>query len=98
MAQKSKKPTAKPKPTRMDYDTLGWIKAGKNRRKFITLMKDRELTPTEIAKAANWTPSSTSKTLREFKEKEIISQMNPKVRKGKIFTLTRKGNDLLRSM
>ena len=82
-------------PGRVDYHDLGWIRAGKNRKRLLKLLKKDALTPTEAAKAARWSLNEASRGMKAMEARGIVEQANPGRRMGKIYKLTKKGRRLV---
>jgi len=54
------------------------------------------MSPSEIAKATNLPPSHISRALKEFMLMGIVDCLNPKTKTGKLYRLTKKGEDICR--
>ena len=52
------------------------------------------ITPSEISKKTNLSPSHISRTLREFNEKGLVVWKTPKNKLGKIYGLTPLGEEI----
>ena len=51
--------------------------------------------PTQIAKDSNIMPNHISKVLSELKAHELVECINPEVRKGRLYRLTEKGEEII---
>ena len=51
--------------------------------------------PSKIAAEAGIRPNHISKVLRELKETGVAECINPEVRKGRLYRLTDKGNQVI---
>lgn len=74
---------------------LGYIKASSYRKKIIKTLQDKKLTPIELARETNIPLSHISNTLAELVEKDLVVCLTPKLKKGRLYELTKKGNGLL---
>ena len=54
--------------------------------------------PSEIANDTEIFQNHISNTLRQLKEHELIECINPEVRKGRLYRLTDKGNELVKNI
>ncbi|MBI5224683.1 ArsR family transcriptional regulator [Candidatus Micrarchaeota archaeon] len=78
----------------MKAGLLGFILRSKQRRKILEILKE-PATPTEIAFLSKLAVSHVSRTLKEFEKKGLSKCQNPKRRIGKIYSITRKGRQIL---
>ena len=56
------------------------------------------LIPTQIAKNSEITPNHISKVLAELKAHELVECINPEVRKGRLYRLTDKGDEIVKNL
>lgn len=54
--------------------------------------------PSEIANDTEIFQNHISNTLRQLKEHELIECINPEVKKGRLYRLTDKGNELVKNI
>ena len=54
--------------------------------------------PTQIAKDSNIMPNHISKVLSELKSHELVECINPEARKGRLYRLTDKGDELVKNL
>lgn len=54
--------------------------------------------PSEIANDTEIFQNHISNTLKQLKEHELIECINPEVRKGRLYRLTDKGDDLIKNL
>lgn len=54
--------------------------------------------PSEIANDAEIYQNHISNILRQLKEHELVECINPEVRKGRLYRLTDKGDDLVKNL
>lgn len=72
-------------------DLLGFVSASKYREKVIAALLKAEKTVTQISEESGMYKSHVSKMVKELEEKGVAECLNPDRRKGKLFTLTEKG-------
>ncbi len=77
---------------------LGYIKASNYRKKIIKSLQDKKLTPIELAKETDIPLSHVSNTLAELLEKDLVVCLTPKLRKGRLYDLTREGRNVLKNI
>ena len=75
----------------MDKDTIDFVKRSQYRQRVLTSLEGNVLIPTEIAKRSNIKTNHVSKVLSELKSKDLIEIINPEMRKGRLYRLTKKG-------
>lgn len=61
-------------------------------------LEDDVKIPSEIANDTEIFQNHISNTLRQLKEHELIECINPDVRKGRLYRLTDKGDDLIKNL
>ena len=54
--------------------------------------------PSEIAKDAEIFQNHISNTLRQLKEHELVECINPEVRRGRLYRLTDKGEEVTKNL
>lgn len=54
--------------------------------------------PSQIAKDAGIVQNHISNSLRQLKEHELVECINPEVRKGRLYRLTDKGDEIVRGL
>lgn len=74
----------------MDKDTIDFVKRSQYRQRVLTSLEGNVLIPTEIAKRSNIKTNHVSKVLSELKSKDLIEIINPEMRKGRLYRLTKK--------
>ena len=77
----------------MDWDLISFIKRSKQRVQILNGFHS-SVTPSELAKRTNLSPSHISRTLKELTEKGLIKCETPKAHIGKIYNLTQKGEEI----
>ncbi len=77
---------------------LSYVKISKYRKKVINALDGKILIPTQIAKDSEIRPNHISKVLAELKAHELVECINPEVRKGRLYRLTDKGEELVKNI
>ena len=77
---------------------LGFVLASEYRKKVMITLKDKPLTPTTISDKTDLYPSHVSLTLAELTKKNVVVCLTPKLRKGRLYDLTKEGRDVLKHM
>ena len=54
--------------------------------------------PSQIAKDTGIVQNHISNTLRQLKEHDLVECINPEVRKGRLYRLTDKGEEIIENM
>ncbi|MBI2559047.1 transcriptional regulator [Candidatus Woesearchaeota archaeon] len=81
----------------MDWKKLSFVKYAPLRLDILKTL-DTEKTPKELKDILKKSDSNIARALRELEEKELIKCLTPKSRKGKIFTLTKEGKEIIKKM
>ena len=61
-------------------------------------LKDKAMTPADISKKTSIYPSHISNALKELSEKTLVVCRTPKLRKGRLYDLTKEGRKLLKEI
>ena len=78
---------------------MSYVKISTYRTKVMKSLDDGEvLIPTQIARNSDIRPNHISKVLAELKAHELVECINPEVRKGRLYRLTPKGNELVKNI
>ena len=78
---------------------ISYIKISKYRTKVMKSLDDGEvLIPTQIARNSDIRPNHISKVLAELKAHELVECINPEVRKGRLYRLTDKGDEIVKNL
>ncbi|MBE6500743.1 MAG: transcriptional regulator [Methanobrevibacter millerae] len=78
---------------------ISYIKISKYRTKVMKSLDEGEvLIPTQIARNSDIRPNHISKVLAELKAHELVECINPEVRKGRLYRLTDKGDELVKNI
>ena len=81
----------------MDYNKLSFVLAGEL-RKLIVKELETPKSPLQLTKALKKSDSSISRTLKDLEEQDIIKNLFPNKRKGRIYQLTIKGKEILKNL
>ena len=82
----------------INWELVGKIKASSYRLKVLNALKEREKIPTELSKELNIKISHISRALSELEGLELVECLNPELRKGKIYSVTKKGREVVRNV
>ena len=82
----------------MSWHKIGFVKASKYRRKILYNLKNKPKTPKEISKETDLYLSHVSKTLKELLTINLVNCLNPNLRKGKLYTLSDEGREILQKI
>jgi len=81
----------------MDWDKYGFVLAGELRQKVIKLL-DEPKTPTQLKNLIKTQDSAIARCLRDLKKEKIIKCLNPHVKKGRLFVLTKYGKEIIKKI
>ena len=77
---------------------ISYVNISKYRTKVIKSLDGEVLIPSQIAKNSGIRTNHISKVLSELKAHELVECINPEVRKGRLYRLTEKGDDLVKNL
>ena len=77
---------------------ISYVQISSYRTKVMKSLDGDVKIPTQIAKDSNIMPNHISKVLSELKAHELVECINPEVRKGRLYRLTDKGNELVKNI
>lgn len=78
----------------MDWKKYGYIISSDYRKKVVISLLAGPKTPKQIAVEVKLYLSHVSKTLNELQEYNIAVCLNPELKRGRIYELTKEGKDL----
>ena len=78
----------------MDWNKYGYIFSSGYRKKVVCALLNGPKTPKQIATEVNLYLSHVSKTLNELQEHDIALCLNPTLKRGRIYELTKEGREL----
>lgn len=79
----------------MDVDKLSWLKASEYRQNVLKSLKNNPRTPKDISEDTDYYLSHVSKTLSDLVDKELVVCITPEKRKGKLFKISNKGEEMI---
>lgn len=82
----------------MDEKLLKYVNNSSYRVKVLKALGSDVKIPMEIASDSGILPNHISNVLRQLKEKEIVECINPEVRKGRLYRLSKNGLDVLKEL
>ena len=77
---------------------MSYVKISQYRTKVMKSLDGEVKIPTVIAKDSDIRPNHISKVLAELKSHELVECINPEVRKGRLYRLTDKGDELVKNL
>ena len=77
---------------------MSYVKISQYRTKVMKSLDGEVKIPTVIAKDSEIRPNHISKVLAELKAHELVECINPEVRKGRLYRLTDKGDEIVRNL
>lgn len=77
---------------------MSYVKISQYRTKVMKSLDGEIKIPTAIAKDSEIRPNHISKVLAELKAHELVECINPDVRKGRLYRLTDKGDEIVKNL
>ena len=77
---------------------MSYVEISKYRTKVMKALEDDVKIPSQIAKDSEIRQNHISKVLSELKAHELVECINPEVRKGRLYRLTDKGEELVKNI
>lgn len=77
---------------------MSYVNISKYRTKVMKSLDGEVLIPSQIAKDSGIRTNHISKVLSELKAHELVECINPEVRKGRLYRLTDKGDDVVKNL
>ncbi len=74
---------------------ISYVNISKYRAKVMKSLDGEVLIPSQIAKNSGIRTNHISKVLGELRAHELVECINPEVRKGRLYRLTEKGEDIV---
>jgi predicted transcriptional regulator len=78
----------------MSWDEVSYVIASKTRKAILSRL-DTPRTPTFLAKDLDLNLANISRAITELENKDIVVCLTPKQKVGKIYSLTKKGKDIV---
>lgn len=77
---------------------ISYVNISKYRAKVMKSLDGEVLIPSQIARNSGIRTNHISKVLAELKAHELVECINPEVRKGRLYRLTDKGDDVVKNL
>ena len=77
---------------------ISYVEISSYRKKVMKSLDGEILIPTQIARNSEIRPNHISKVLAELKAHELVECINPEVRKGRLYRLTSKGDEIVKNI
>ena len=77
---------------------ISYVQISTYRTKVMKSLDDEVKIPSQIAKDSEIRQNHISKVLAELKAHELVECINPEVRKGRLYRLTDKGEELVKNI
>ena len=77
---------------------MSYVKISKYREKVMKTLEGEVKIPTTIAKDSGIRTNHISKVLSELKAHELVECINPEARKGRLYRLTDKGEEITKNI
>ena len=77
---------------------ISYVEISKYRKKVMKSLEGDVKIPTAIANDSGIRTNHISKVLAEFKAHELVECINPEVRKGRLYRLTDKGEEIIKEI
>ena len=77
---------------------MSYVKISQYRTRVMKSLEDEVKIPSKIAEDADIRQNHISKVLAELKAHEMVECINPEARKGRLYRLTPKGDNLVKNI
>lgn len=77
---------------------ISYVQVSQYRTKVMKALDGEVKIPTNIARDSGIRTNHISKVLGELKKHELVECINPEVRKGRLYRLTDKGNEIVKNI
>ena len=77
---------------------ISYVEISSYRKKVMKSLDGEVLIPTKIERNSKIRPNHISKVLSELKAHELVECINPEVRKGRLYRLTDKGDEIVKNL
>lgn len=84
--------------TKTKWHLIGTIKSSNYREKVLRELTENTQTPKWLAKKTNIKFSHISTVLTELQKLKLIKCLTPELRKGRIYSITKLGKEILKSL
>lgn len=75
-----------------------FLKLGKGRRKVLQVLSGKPYMVSEIASKTETSIPNISRILGELKKAKLVKCLNPEVRKGKVYSITELGKNIMKKV
>lgn len=79
----------------VNWDAVSFVLASEIRFKIMLSLKAGVKSPTDLKKQFSVPISRVSSVLKELRERELVENLTPTRRKSKLFSLTKRGEELI---
>ena len=76
----------------------GYVTSSAYRAKVLKSLDGDTKMPSQIARDSDIKQNHISNVLNQLKKRELVECINPEVRKGRLYRLTEKGDELVKNM
>lgn len=80
------------------WKEYGYVSSSAYRIKVMKSLDGKTKIPSQIAKDSGIIQNHISATLKQLKEHNLIECINPEVKKGRLYRLTDKGDELVKNL
>ena len=77
------------------WKEVGYVQSSKYRTKVMKSLAEETKIPSKIAKDTDILQNHMSATLKQLREHELVECINPEARKGRLYRLTEKGEEIV---
>jgi predicted transcriptional regulator len=82
----------------MDWAKYGHVIASQYRKKIVLCLVESPRTPKQISEETNLYLSHVSHTINDLQKMGIVTCLTPKLKRGKIFALTKIGKEIAHNL
>jgi len=82
----------------LDWKKYGYVISSGYRKKVILSLTEGPKTPKQIAIETSLYLSHVSKTLKELSSFEIVTCLNPELKRGRVYELTKDGKEIAKQI
>ena len=82
----------------MSWEEAGIVKASEIKQNILALLSNQPQTPKDISESLDKHLSQISRNLRTLEKRGLVECMTPQLRKGRLYTITKKGQELMEKL
>lgn len=82
----------------MSWEDVGVIKASPRRLQIMKSLVMQAMTPKELSQQLGVHMSQVTRSLKELEERDLVRCLTPQLRKGKLYGITIKGNQIMNKL